>query len=716
MSDAGASRLFGFVVRVKQQLIAVLYWRALLMSVGALLAMMLVRLAFHRPSTTRTAVLLLAVFCFIIAAISRAGRHARSVTPIRSALWIEEQEAVTATPRHAPTAPSFALVTFIEEALRHGDESSSHNALLTARATETLQRIDIDSALEQVTTRRLRGPLVFIAGAAVVLVVAHLVPFAQMSRTVASRAAAPGDAPAGTAIAPLGAWRISVDPPAYSRIPSRSLGDVSIVTVLSGTVVRLRGDGPVPSDVELRTIAADSAVPRVVVAQPDGNGWQLRLVADERSSEVRIARGGRTRLLLLESHADSLPVVVLERPSRDSVLRTASGRYPLVASVHDDLGLREARFELIISSGEGERFTAKTVTVGARRYAGTTRTDVRATLNLAEMQLRPGDIVHLRAVARDAHPRGSRELGTSETRTFRIARPADYDSVAVEPAPPPEVDKSLLSQRMLLRLAEKLEQRRSRMARPAVLSESQRLARDQARLRQSVGDVVFQRLSGESSAEHSHFAGDGHEHGVALTGGKLALSAGGVRGMIEEGNDSPVIAINQPLLEAYNAMWDAGRELEQGEPRAAIPHMRLALAAIERARAATRVYLRGKPPTVIVDVAKVRMAGKDTGQTNQRRSREALTRRNAERDARVVRAAQLLKTNVEAARDSLALLRLESVGDAPGFAAALDVVLQHLAGTEAPSETATEALIRARRALSGMSRGPLTSWSRPGPP
>ena len=77
--------------------------------------------------------------------------------------------------------------------------------------------------------------------------------------------------------------------------------------------------------------------------------------------------------------------------------------------------------------------------------------------------------------------------------------------------------------------------------------------------------------------------------------GKLALSGGNVGGVLEEGDDSPVIAINQPLLEAYNAMWDAGRALEQGDPRAAIPHMRLALAAIERA-GWQRLLELGAPP------------------------------------------------------------------------------------------------------------------------
>ncbi len=316
--------------------------------------------------------------------------------------------------------------------------------------------------------------------------------------------------------------------------------------------------------------------------------------------------------------------------------------------------------------------------------------------------------MHVRAIARDAHPLASRELGSSETRSFRIARAAEYDSVAVEPAPPPEVDKSLMSQRMLLMLTEKLEKQRPRIDRPQLLRESSKLARDQARLRQAVGDVVFQRLSGDVSGEHAHNADDGHDHGVEQQQGKLALTGSNAGGVLSEGDDSPIIAINQPLLEAYNAMWDAGRELEQGLPKAAIPHMRLALAAIERARSAERLYLRGKPPTVIVDIAKIRLAGKDTGVTNLRNRRQSIPPREALRTARLISSAQLAIRDASAARDSLAVLRVEALSDAPAFAAAVARVLDMLTD----GGDATRAFLDARRVLGGVVRTNAGVWSR----
>jgi hypothetical protein len=184
--------------------------------------------------------------------------------------------------------------------------------------------------------------------------------------------------------------------------------------------------------------------------------------------------------------------------------------------------------------------------------------------------------------------------------------------------------------------------------------------------------------------------------------------------MLEEGNDSPVVAINQPLLEAYNAMWDAGRALEQGEPHAAIPPMKRALEAIERSRAASRLYLRGRPPQVIVDINKVRLAGKDTGQQTTRSSREMLPARAAARDSRLLTVAPLLQREDQrsAARDSLVLLRAEALGDAPAFAAAIARVLRVVE----QGGDATASLVDARRALGTVVRTTVVPWSRGVPP
>lgn len=620
----------------------------------------------------------------------------------RTALWVEEHRA-----EQSGGTPDFALTTAVELL----GARSELPATLEQAAARTLEVARVEGALAAERRRAWQWPGVFLLCCA--LLVLLDVTRAGEARLETATAIGGGTAiPSGgaTAPVPLGAWRVRVQPPAYAALPMQTFGDVSSVRALSGSVVTVAGDGEVP---EVQVAAVDSAtagLSRATVATAD-EGWRASVVATTSAQTARLQRGGRTRLLIIEGRADSVPRVSLEAPARDSVFREPTGVLPLSATATDDIGLTRAHFELIVTSGEGERFTVRTVLLGEQRWsaaAGSRVTRLRGRLDLSALQLQAGDVVHLRAVARDGHPAADREFGSSETRAFRIARPSEYDSVAVEPAPPPEVDKSLLSQRMLLMLTEKLDRAQRRLARAEVLRESQKLARDQARLRLAVGDVVFQRLSGESAAEHAHTAGDGHDHGVDVQGGKLSLSTSSTTGMLEEGNDSPVIAINQPLLEAYNAMWDAGRALEQGDPHGAIPPMKRALEAIERSRAASRLYLRGKPPQVIVDIAKVRLSGKDTGQVTTRSARSAVPLRVAERDARLVRAALLAVVNADAARDSVALLRVEALADAPSFAAALSAVLD---GLERGGDV-TAPFVQARRVLGNVVRARSTPWSR----
>ena len=72
---------------------------------------------------------------------------------------------------------------------------------------------------------------------------------------------------------------------------------------------------------------------------------------------------------------------------------------------------------------------------------------------------------------------------------------------------------------------------------------------------------------------------------------------------------TPVVAINRPLLEAYNAMWDAGRELGSGEPKRALPAMYAALATAdgERRPSVRMVLLKGHHTLVATPDGRVRV-------------------------------------------------------------------------------------------------------------
>jgi len=257
-----------------------------------------------------------------------------------------------------------------------------------------------------------------------------------------------------------------------------------------------------------------------------------------------------------------------------------------------------------------------------------------------------------------------------------------------------------LSQRMLIQLAEELERRRPRLARKAVVEESQRIGADQARLRKRVGDIIFARLGEAESGEESGatMPRSSMTPEELLRAADEATAGEGAHALDFEGDETPVVAVNRPLLEAYNAMWAAGGELETGEPGAALPHMRAALAAIMRAREAERLYLRGRPAEVVVDLAKVRLAGDiDSASASARTPRARLSRSAAGRVERLDAALIALRTDPAAAVDSLALLRVDALAEEPRLARELAAAVDSLRA----GKDATTPLARARRAAAG---------------
>ena len=603
---------------------------------------------------------------------------AHALTAERAALWIEER---------APRL-RFALVTAV------GDDIAPPVRDALERA---IRAVSWEGPARSAVWRSLRWPALL---ALLGLAVMWRMPGALDRAGDGSRAVpGAGGARAAGATA-LGAVTLTLRPPRYAGRAVERLVDPALVRAYPGSRVMLEGAGP-----------ADGTRARVddasVAVREAGIGWRSEFVTGAARALVRVERdGGGARLLALEPLVDSAPMVTLRSPARDTVLRQPNGTIALAADVRDDLGLASAVFEYIVSSGAGERFTFTSGTLGALRPGSGREAALRASLSLDGLTLAPGDVVHLRAVARDQNDVSGPGVGSSESRTIRIARADEYDSVAVDQAPPPEVDKSLLSQRMLINLTEALVKRSRAVARTEVTAESRRIGRDQGRLRKQVSDIIFSRL-GDGGEGGEHFHGDGHAHAESdeLAAGPLtpeALLRAAEKATVISGSptdfehdETPVVAINRPMLEAYNAMWDAGRALDGGEPARALPPMYIALAAIQRARAAERLYLRGAPPRVVVDLARVRLQGKEPGSPGARSPRQPIDLARAGALARFGAALDELTRDPAAGVDSLIVLRLAVAERLPAAAAALEGAIAAVRA----SRNATDALRRARRAL-----------------
>ncbi len=520
------------------------------------------------------------IAALVVLAVDARRHHVFALAPERVALWLEE----------AVPAMRGALLGSLGTG-----EGARANA---ARA--------ISVPVQQGARSRLARSLA--RAMALVPVIAAATWFIPTSESRERRPRPVTSAPAPDG---LGDVTVEIVPPAYTGKVAERHVNPDVVRPIAGSSVVLHGPGGAPE------VGRDST--SVPVSNVDG-AWRAEFVIDTIPALLRVDRGSDHRRIVVDPRIDARPIVELQRPGRDTIVAAAPATLELRAAFHDDFGLATTRFEYIATSGEGERFTFRSGVVGATNGGGSAVTR-NAALDLRALSLLPGDVIHVRAVATDGNPRGDRN-GVSESRAFRIARTDAVDSVAVDAAPPPEVDSPLLSQRMLINLTEALLRRERTLSRANVRTEAARIGRDQARLRRQVSDLVFARLGDDPSGEHFH--GDGHEHGEsasirpAMTPEELLRAADratGARGALlnETHDETPVVAVSRPLLEAYNAMWDAGRALESGSPRAALPPMYVALAAIQRARAAERLSLRGARRDVVVDLARVRMSGRERG-------------------------------------------------------------------------------------------------------
>jgi hypothetical protein len=648
---------------------------------SGLVSFVIARLLDASPPQARV----LAVVVGVLAAVWDLARRLKGpLSADRVALWLEER------------SPSlqYALV------------SALGLSSVPPRLAQAIERVDVARPARRAVIRTLVPPLAALALAVILATLqrsdagaALLAPVAERVRTGESNA--------------LANVRVTVFPPAYARRPVVRLVSPDVIRALTGSRITVEGRAPDAGDSAAVAVSLDSSA--LMLSSGEGQ-WRAALAVPRAPAVLTLRHGVHARLIAIEPVADSLPAVALTSPSRDTVLRVPEGQFALRARAEDDHGLTSSAFEYIVSSGQGEIFTFSSGTLGAQRPAGNRVAELSATLDLAALALKPGDVVHLRAVARDANAVSGPGIGASDTRTFRVARAGEYDSIAVEAAPPPEEDKTLLSQRMLINLTETLVRRSPRLSRDAIVSESRRIARDQARLRKEVSDLVFSRLGDDVSGEHFH--GDGHQHTPdqqvqgPLTPAQLLAAAERATEIHTEATDfaedeTPVVAINRPLLEAYNAMWDAGRELEGGAPRRALPPMYAALAAIQKARAAERLYLRGVPPRVVVDLQRVRLQGTERGSDAVRVSRPPVDAARREALERLHRS--LGVSSGSAAADSLLLIRLSLVGEWPAAAATFDALIADVrAGRDA-----TASVLAVRRALDGATavRDSLSVWS-----
>jgi hypothetical protein len=566
----------------------------------------------------------LAVFAFL----AWRARSAWSVENV--ALWIEE---------HAPHL-RYSLVTAVDPRFAASMDAIVEPLVAGARTGNIIWR------------RAIRSVLPAAIGLAVALTAYENIPeswMEGMKRAGVSSGESGSTAVIGSRLAPLSGRLI---PPAYSSQRATQLKEPSTITGLQGSKVVLTGRGK-PDGVSA-TVTVVGGKARMLPVRASGGGWQMTLtMSDTIPALLRLVDRHYSRLIITDPHADDPPTATLRLPVRDTTVKAVSGDLNLAADLSDEIGLERARFEYIISSGSGENFTFREGVLAEKSFSGAKRGQIAATIPFATFELGQGDRISVRAVTWDNNTLTGPGKGISETRTIRVARKGEYDSISINKAPS-GVDTTLMSLRMLIIATEKLKGDRPKLERAAFVTQATKLGGQSEGIRRKIQQII-----------------DG------TTGGGQ-------------------IATDRLLTTALNAMWEATRELYVASPEAALAPMYVAYKALESLRNAKRYYLRGMIRPIIVNLERVRLAGvTDSGAANPRLPRPAERSSLAQLRQTYGHAVRLLRSSPDSAVEALTILRVMSLRVSPDLASALgDVITAIHQGKDA-----TPALMRARRWL-----------------
>jgi hypothetical protein len=618
-------------------------------------------LVFPRLEQDGSAHLAIALAAGAIVAAALLWRSRYFSSQSRVALWIEER---------VPTL-EYSLVTAMEHA----------GSPFSRGMEERIEREEVG----RVTVRALRRTVSNAVGALVIgALLLYISPSAAFGRgglfpnLGASRSGPKG--PPGSRLAIISA---RVTPPQYTNERPTELNDPVSIPALVGSRIVIRGEGP-PSGIA-GTLPGNS----LQAIESDG-GWTISLAMPGKPAALTLKDRTYERIVVLDPRADAPPKIALTSPTKDTTLRSAQLVINLDATATDDIGLRGGYFEYLITTGSGEIFNARTVTTPVVNFAGSRRGSIRSTLDLASLKLKQGDVVSIRAIAQDGNTLSGPGTATSDTRTFRIARADEYDSVAVDPGAPLPVDTAAVSQRMLIMMTEKLVKEKKTITRQELVRRSGEIGDLEDKIRKRVEEILYEIEGGEDHAEES--------------------GAPPAPGTPEDEHAHQVRAVQNPdLFEAFNALWAAVRSLQIAEPDTALPPMRVALKALDRARLANRLYLRGMPPKVVVDIARVRMSGKEKGSASTRTPRTPQDSLRANLERRFSDAVELISSKPQEAVRAFTLMQVEALTVSPQVASALGEAIDAFR----KGRNATLPLLRARRALAGEPSGTagLPAWS-----
>lgn len=429
----------------------------------------------------------------------------------------------------------------------------------------------------------------------------------------------------------LDAVTLEINPPAYTKLPSRS-EHVLDAKAARGSTLRWRlRISPRPDHVSLG-FHDDS---KLELAR-DGDDWigERRLDASilYRLELANVPALSDQSLHRIDAIADQAPEVRVIEPEHSlTLLERGQKQWPLHFEAHDDYGLGDANLQMTLAQGGGEnvRFKEQTLALTGSDIATTTAGRSRSyvtTLDLAALGVGQGDDVVVRlAVSDNAQPTPN----TTRSASFILRWPAtsSTESTAMEGIVQNTLPAYFRSQRQIIIDSEALVAEQPQLDQPSVLHRSDSIGVDQKILRLRYGQFLGEEFESGRGAEAPANAGhddhqdtDEHADANAAAPGSAARDAGQKSALDDHdhdagaatstfGSEGDVLAeyghthdhaeaatlldpeTRKILKSALDEMWQAELHLRTGEPAQALPYEYRALGYIKQVQQASRIYL-----------------------------------------------------------------------------------------------------------------------------
>ncbi|HJL42397.1 MAG TPA: DUF4175 family protein [Myxococcales bacterium LLY-WYZ-16_1] len=230
----------------------------------------------------------------------------------------------------------------------------------------------------------------------------------------------------------LGDFRITHRFPDYAERPPRTLrGSSGAVRALAGTevTVETRAAEPPYSATLLLAGPEGDGEPQAVSMTVDGRTLRGRFVL-QRAGSYRIRLDGpkgieqERRGHPIELEPDEVPQVVLLAPDTSPLEVDADDTLELVFRARDDFGLGTARLRWrVLNAARPHAEGTEPLTSAS---AGRTRYTGRKTVDLAELELRPGDRVSYFVEVADNDTVNGPKFGATRTRELRVYSERDH--------------------------------------------------------------------------------------------------------------------------------------------------------------------------------------------------------------------------------------------------------------------------------------------------